>query len=311
MSHERILVTGANGQLGTVLTSALRAKHGPSNVVASDIKASSTSSGPFVMLDILNIQRLTEVIDDFRITHIYHLAAILSANGEWNPIKTWNVNLNAWINILELVREKPVKKIFFPSTIGVFGDTTPKSNTPQHTAIDPVTMYGVSKRAGEMINNYYHHKYKVDIRSIRYPGIIGYQSIPSGGTTDYAVEIFHHAIKEKTYTCFLEAGTTLPMIYIHDAIKATLLLMDAPADRISIRTSYNLSGMSFSPSEIAKEIKKFIPEFEINYQPDFRQQIANSWTKSIDDDRARNDWSWLPDYDLAKMTKDMFENLSK
>lgn len=311
MSQEKILVTGANGQLGTVLTASLREKYGPENVIASDIKESSTSSNKFVMLDILNIQRLKEVIDDFGITQIYHLAAILSANGEWNPLKTWNVNLNAWINMLELIREKPVKKIFYPSTIGVFGDTTPKLNTPQHTAIDPLTMYGVSKRAGELINNYYHHKYHMDIRSIRYPGIIGYQSIPSGGTTDYAVEIFHQALKEKKYTCFLEADTTLPMIYIHDAIKATLILMETSAESISIRTSYNLAGMSFSPSEIAAEIKKYIPEFEISYEPDFRQQIAASWTQSIDDEMARKDWNWVPDYNLAKMTDDMFEKLSQ
>ena len=309
MSKERILVTGAGGQLGTVLTMALRSEYGTDQVVASDIKPISNPDGPFVILDILNIQRLVEVIDDFGITQIYHLAAILSANGEWNPLKTWNVNLSAWINILEVAREKPIHKFFFPSTIGVFGDSTPKENTPQFTAIDPSTMYGISKRTGELINQYYHHRYHLDIRSIRYPGVIGYQSMPSGGTTDYAVEIFHHAIRDKFYDCFLEEDATLPMIYMADAIKATILLMKASPDQITVRTSYNLAGMSFSPGDIAAEIKKYVPDFEIKYNPDFRQEIAASWTQSIDDRQARSDWGWKPDYDLARMTKDMFNHL--
>ena len=310
MSQERILVTGAGGQLGTVMTSALRDEFGTNQVVASDIKTIANPGGPFVILDILNTQRLVEVIDDYGITQIYHLAAILSANGEWNPLKTWNINLSAWINMLELAREKPIHKIFFPSSIGVFGDTTPKTSTPQFTAIDPSTMYGISKRTGELINQYYAKRYNLDIRSLRYPGVIGYQSMPSGGTTDYAVEIFHHAIKEKHYTCFLKEDATLPMIYIHDAIKATILLMKAPPQDISVRTSYNLAGMSFSPGEIADEIKKYIPDFEIKYKPDFRQDIAASWTQSIDDSKARSDWGWHPDYDLSGMTRDMFHHLA-
>ncbi len=306
---EKILITGATGQIGTVLTLALREIYGRENVIASDIIKTHHVEEPFVMLDVLNIQRMRELIDDFEITQLYHLAAILSANGEWNPLKTWNVNLNGYLSILEMAREKKLHKIFFPSTIAVFGKTTPKMKTPQHCSMVPETIYGISKQTGELLSNYFFLKYGLDVRSLRYPGIIGHQSIPAGGTTDYAVEIFHAAIKDKHYNCFLNKGTRLPMIYMADAIRATVELMEAPADQIKIRTSYNLSGMSFGPEDIASEITRHIPEFTISYTPDFRQQIAESWTESIDDEDARADWKWHEEYDLAKMTDDMLQHL--
>ena len=307
--RERILVTGASGQIGTVLVQELRSIYGIDQVIESDIKHPGNSDGPFVGLDILNAQRLGEIVDDFEITQIYHLAAILSASGEWNPMKTWNVNLNGYLSILELAKEKRIDKIFYPSTIAVFGKTTPRQNTPQHTAMLPETIYGISKQSGELLSNYYNQKYGVDVRSLRYPGIIGYQSIPSGGTTDYAVEIFHYALKEQKYTCFLAADTTLPMIYMPDAIRVTIELMEAPSDSIQVRTSYNLSGVSFSPEEIAAEITKHIPEFTIDYEPDFRQKIAESWTATIDDTMAREQWKWKEEYDLARITEDMLVHL--
>ena len=306
-----ILVTGANGQIGTVLTEALRNKYGPDNVLATDIKKPDENTGLFEMLDILNLQRITEIIHDYKITTIYHLAAILSASGEWNPQKTWNVNLNSFLSILELARTEGIQKIFFPSTIAVFGTTTPRVMTPQHTSMIPSTVYGISKTAGELWCNYYHQRYQLDVRSVRYPGIISYQSMPGGGTTDYAVDIFHHAIQHGHYTCFLEADTRLPMMYMDDAIRATLELMEAPADKIRIRTSYNLAAMSFTPAELAEEIKKHIPEFKIDYKPDHRQEIAASWTESIDDNEARKDWDWKHEYDLATMTSEMLKQLKK
>ncbi len=309
MKKDRILVTGANGQIGTVLTQELRKIYGQDNVIASDIVIEHHVEDPFVILDILNIQRLHEIIEDYKITQIYHLAAILSASGEWNPLKTWNVNLNGFISILEQSRKDHISKLFYPSTIAVFGATTPKTNTPQHTSLEPETIYGISKQAGELLANYYHKKYQVDVRSLRYPGIIGYQSIPHGGTTDYAVEIFHEALNNQSYECFLEADTRLPMIYMPDAIRATIELMEAPIDQVKVRTSYNLSGMSFTPDDIATEIQKHIPEFVINYKPDFRQEIAASWSQTIDDSAARSDWKWREEYDLSRMTSDMLEKL--
>ncbi|MEO5905546.1 MAG: NAD-dependent epimerase/dehydratase family protein [Saprospiraceae bacterium] len=308
---EMILITGANGQIGTVLTEALRNVYGDNQVLATDIKKPEGSSGLFEMLDILNVQRIKEIVGDYKVTTIYHLAAILSASGEWNPLKTWNVNFNGLLSILELCRTEGLTKLFFPSTIAVFGKTTPRINTPQHTVMEPGTVYGISKAAGEQWCNYYSNRYGLDVRSLRYPGIISYQSMPGGGTTDYAVDIFHQAIQKGEYTCFLEADTKLPMMYMDDSIRATLELMAAPKEKIKIRTSYNLAAMSFTPAEIAAEIKKHIPEFRISYAPDERQAIAASWTESIDDTEARNDWGWKHQYDLASMTTDMLTHLTE
>jgi nucleoside-diphosphate-sugar epimerase len=309
MSQPKILVTGANGQIGRVLTDELRKKYGTSNVLASDIQKHHIHNDPFEFLDILNLQRLKEIIEDHNINQIYHLAAILSANGEWNPVKTWNINLNGLLSVLELAREKNIEKIFFPSTIAVFGKTTPRINTPQDVPTLPTTVYGISKATGELLCNYYHQRYGTDVRSLRYPGIIGWQSLPSGGTTDYAVEIYHAALKGETYECFLAEDTRLPMMYMDDAIQATIQLMDAAVDAIKVRYSYNLSAMSFTPAEIADEIRKHIPDFKIVYKPDFRQQIAQSWSESIDDIRAREEWKWKPAFDLSKMTEDMLYHL--
>lgn len=304
-----ILVTGANGQIGTVLTEALRKAHGIDQVLATDIKKPEGHIGPFEMLDILNTQRITEIIGDYHITTIYHLAAILSANGEWNPQKTWNINFNGTLSILELARAQGLSKVFFPSTIAIFGTTTPRVMTPQHSVATPATVYGMSKVSGELWSNYYFNRYGLDVRSVRYPGIISYQSMPGGGTTDYAVDIFHQALLEGHYTCFLEANTRLPMMYMDDAIRATLELMAAPAESLKIRTSYNLAAMSFTPAELAEEIKKHIPGFTISYKPDHRQEIAASWTESIDDHDARKDWGWKHQYDLASMTTEMLNQL--
>jgi threonine 3-dehydrogenase len=309
MSTPKILVTGANGQIGRVLTQELRRRYGQNAVIATDITKLGEDVEPFEFLDILNNQRLRELVSDHKITQIYHLAAILSANGEWNPIKTWNINLNGLLSILELARELNMEKVFFPSTIAVFGNTTPRIQTPQDVPLVPSTVYGISKSTGELWCNYFNQKFGLDVRSLRYPGIIGWQSLPAGGTTDYAVEIYHEALKHQQYECFLAENTRLPMMYMNDAIKATLDLMEAPKENISIRYGYNLAAMSFTPSEIAAEIKKHIPEFEITYKPDFRQQIAASWTESIDDSMARKDWNWQPEFDLPAMTIDMLHHL--
>jgi len=309
MNQEKILITGANGQLGRVLAESLREKYGQENVLATDIRKPDFDNSPFEFLDILNKKRIEEIIDDHGITQIYHLAAILSASGEWDPKKTWNVNLNALLNILSIADTKKIKRFFFPSTIAVFGKTTPRTNTPQHCPLLPTTVYGMSKATGEMWCNYFNMRYNVDVRSVRYPGIIGYQSVPEGGTTDYAVEIFHAAINGEKYECFLGPKTRLPMMFIHDSIRATIELMEADPDSISIRTSYNLAAMSFSPEEIYEEIKKHYPNFEIEYKPDFRQEIAESWTESIDDSIARKDWNWNHDFDLQKMVKEMIKQL--
>lgn len=309
--QEKILVTGANGQIGRVLTAVLREKYGQDAVIASDIVKSSGENEPYVFLDIVNETRLKEIVADHKITQVYHLAAILSASGEWNPMKTWNINLNGLLTILNLAREWNIKKVFFPSTIAVFGQTTPRINTPQEVPLEPETMYGITKVSGELLCRYYHQKYGVDVRSIRYPGIIGYQSVPQGGTTDYAVEIFHSAIKGEPYNCFLKADTRLPMMYIPDAIRATVELMDAPVEQIKTRTSYNLAGMSFSPAELFAEIQGILPETQISYTPDFRQEIAATWSESIDDSKARTEWGWQPEYDLTKMTRDMIDQIKK
>lgn len=307
--QEIILVTGATGQIGTVLTEALRHAHGHDNVIATDIKRPETESGRFEMLDILNTQRITELIGDYQVTTIYHLAAILSASGEWNPQKTWNINMNGLMSILEISRAAGIRKVFFPSTIAVFGPTTPRHMTPQDTVMTPGTVYGISKTAGELWCNYYYQRYGLDVRSVRYPGIISYQSLPGGGTTDYAVDIYHQAIQHGHYTCYLKADTRLPMMYMDDAIRATLELMHAPMENIRVRTSYNLAAMSFTPAELAEAIRKHIPGFTIDYEPDARQAIAESWTESIDDSDARRDWAWKHQFDIDAMTAEMLHHL--
>ncbi len=312
MIKERILVIGASGQIGVELTLALRKIYGNANVIASDLREENAllhGTGPYVSLDVMNKEMLHVQVIRQGITQIYLLAAILSATGEKNPNLAWSLNMQSLLNVLDIAREEKLHKVYWPSSIAVFGPTSPRIDCPQQTVIEPVTVYGISKFAGEFWCNYYNHRYGLDVRSIRYPGLISYKSAPGGGTTDYAVEIFHEALEEKKYECFLEEDTYLPMMYMPDAIRATIELMEAPATKINIRTSYNISGMSFSPKEIASEIKKHIPEFTISYKPDYRQQIANSWPQSIDDSVARNDWGWKEEFDLGKMTKDMLENL--
>jgi nucleoside-diphosphate-sugar epimerase len=259
----------------------------------------------------LDRKRLFELVDNEGITQIYHLAAILSASGEANPLRTWDINMDGLFNVLEVARERKINKVFFPSSIAVFGKDTPAINTPQHTILNPTTVYGMSKVAGEHWAQYYHLKYGLDIRLLRYPGIIGYQSDPGGGTTDYAVDIFHKAVLGENYTCFLKDDTALPMIYMEDAIRATVELMEAPAAKVKLRTGYNLSGMSFTPKEVTAAIQQHYPTFEVTYEPDFRQQIAESWPQSIDDSVARAGWGWQPSFDLEKMTEDMILNLKK
>ena len=312
MIKERILVIGASGQIGVELTLALRKIYGNANVIASDLREENAllhGTGPYVSLDVMNKEMLHVQVIRQGITQIYLLAAILSATGEKNPNLAWSLNMQSLLNVLDIAREEKLHKVYWPSSIAVFGPTSPRIDCPQQTVIEPVTVYGISKFAGEFWCNYYNHRYGLDVRSIRYPGLISYKSAPGGGTTDYAVEIFHEALEENKYECFLEEDTYLPMMYMPDAIRATIELMEAPASKINIRTSYNISGMSFSPKEIASEIKKHIPEFTISYKPDYRQQIANSWPQSIDDSVARNDWGWKEEFDLGKMTKDMLENL--
>ena len=313
MQKEKILVIGASGQIGVELTLALRKIYGNANVVASDLREENDllkGTGPYVSLDVMNKEMLHVQVIRQNFTQIYLLAAILSATGEKNPNLAWNLNMQGLLHVLDIAKEEHLHKVYWPSSIAVFGPTSPKVNCPQQTIIEPTTVYGISKYAGEFWCNYYHHRYGVDVRSIRYPGLISYKSAPGGGTTDYAIEIFHEALEEKKYECFLDKETYLPMMYMPDAIRGTIELMEAPAEKISVRTSYNLSSMSFSPEQLASAIKNFIPEFSISYKPDYRQAIADSWPQSIDDSTARSDWGWKPDYDLERMTKDMIENLS-
>ena len=312
MIREKILVIGASGQIGVELTLALRKIYGNANVVASDLREENDllkGTGPYVSMDVMNKEMLHVQVIRQNVTQIYLLAAILSATGEKNPNLAWSLNMQSLLNVLDISKEEKIHKVYWPSSIAVFGPTSPKQNCPQQTVIEPITVYGISKYAGEFWCNYYHRRWGLDVRSIRYPGLISYKSAPGGGTTDYAVEIFHEALEEKKYECFLQEDTYLPMMYMPDAIKATIELMEAPEEKIKIRTSYNISGMSFSPKEIAAEIKKHIPEFVVSYNPDYRQQIANSWPQSIDDSVARNDWGWKEDYDLPAMTTDMLVNL--
>jgi nucleoside-diphosphate-sugar epimerase len=312
MAKEKILVIGASGQIGVELTMALRKMYGNNNVIASDLREQNPlleGTGPYVSLDVMNKEMLHVQVIRQNITQIYLLAAILSATGEKNPNLAWSLNMTGLLNVLDIAREEKIAKVYWPSSIAVFGPTSPKQNCPQQTIIEPTTVYGISKYAGEFWCNYYHQRFGLDVRSLRYPGLISYKSDPGGGTTDYAVEIFHDALEEKKYECFLKEDTYLPMMYMPDAIRATLELMEAPAEKIKIRTSYNVSAISFSPKEITVEIQKHIPEFAISYKPDYRQSIANSWPQSIDDSVARKDWGWKEEYDLKRMVKDMLENL--
>lgn len=314
MVKEKILVIGASGQIGVELTLALRKIYGNANVIASDLREQNAlleGTGPYVSLDVMNKEMLHVQVIRQGITQIYHLAAILSATGEKNPGLAWHLNMQGLLNVLDIAREEKIHKVYWPSSIAVFGPTSPKKNCPQQTIIEPTTVYGISKYAGEFWCNYFHQRFGVDVRSLRYPGLISYKSPPGGGTTDYAIEIFYEALEEKKYECFLDENTYLPMMYMPDAIRATIELMEAPAEKISIRTSYNISGMSFSPKEMGTEIRKHIPEFRISYKPDYRQAIANSWPQSIDDSVARKDWGWKEEYDLSAMTTDMFANLPK
>ncbi len=314
MPNEKILVIGASGQIGVELTLALRQIYGNNQVIASDLREQNAllkGTGPFVPMDVLNKEMLHVQVVRQNVTQIYLLAAILSATGEKNPGLAWHLNMQGLLNMLEIAREESLTKVYWPSSIAVFGPTSPKVNCPQQTIIEPTTVYGISKYAGEFWCNYYHHRYGVDVRSLRYPGLISYKSLPGGGTTDYAVEIYHKALKEKQYECFLSEDTYLPMMYMPDAIRATIELMEAPAEKIRTRHSYNISGMSFSPKEIAASIRQHIPDFSISYKPDYRQQIADSWPQSINDTNAREDWGWKEEFDLQAMTSDMLENLPK
>jgi nucleoside-diphosphate-sugar epimerase len=307
----KILVTGASGQLGSELTQALAKLHGSENIFASDIKAPAHELpfGNFEILDVLQPKDLIAQVKRKNITQIYHLAAVLSASGEKNPRFAWHLNMESLINVLEVSVECKIEKVYWPSSIAVFGPTTPKIKTPQDAVMDPSTIYGISKQAGERWCEWFNKNHGVDVRSLRYPGLIGYKTKPGGGTTDYAVDIFFKALSDKKYECFLKPDTYLPMMYMEDAIKATLDLMEAPAENILERAAYNVSAMSFCPAEIAAEIKKHIPEFVITYKPDFRQAIADSWPRSINDANARIDWGWHPGYDLEKMTDEILKHL--
>ena len=310
--EKRILIIGASGQIGNELTMYLRNMYSNQNVIASDIREASSivmESGPFEILDAMNAKAIEEIVTNYNITDVYLMAAMLSATAEKYPIKGWDLNMTSLFNVLNLAKDKKIEKVFWPSSIAVFGPTTPKINTPQHTIMEPATVYGISKQTGERWCEYYHKRYGVDVRSIRYPGLISYKTPPGGGTTDYAIEIFHKAIENKKYTCFLNAQTALPMMFMDDAINATVNIMLAPPQKIKIRNAYNLAALSFNPQELAASIQKHIPDFTINYKPDFRQAIADSWPASIDDAVARKDWGWQHTIDLDKMTKIMIDNL--
>jgi len=311
---KKILITGASGQIGTDLTMELRKRFGNNNVIASDIKSPAKivlESGPFVELNVLDKENIEEVVNKYEITEIYHLAAILSGNAEKAPKRSWDINMESLFIILDIVKEKSLDKIFWPSSIAVFGPGTPNTNTPQDTVMDPNTVYGISKQAGERWCEYYFNKYGVDVRSLRYPGLISYSADAGGGTTDYAVEIFYGAINEKKYNCFLKENTALPMMFMEDAIEATISLMESDKELIKIRSSYNIAGISFDPKTIAAEIKKHIPEFEMSYNIDFRQAIAESWPQSIDETRANKDWGWKAKYGMKEMCKIMLEKVAE
>jgi nucleoside-diphosphate-sugar epimerase len=310
IKENKVLIIGAGGQIGVELLEGLNKLYGSSNVVAADIKQSGAfSNNAFEVLDVLNKDQLLDVVKKHGIKQVYLLAALLSATAEKNPLYGWQLNMQGLFNVLDLAKEKHIEKVYWPSSIAAFGTTTPKQNTPQYTVMEPTTVYGISKQAGERWCEYYFLKYGVDVRSLRYPGLISYKSAPGGGTTDYAVHIFHEALKTKTYECFLSEQTTLPMMYMPDAIQATIQIMHAPASDIKIRGAYNIAGISFNPKQIAQEIKKHIPDFTITYKPDFRQEIADTWPQSIDDAEARKHWGWSHKYDLQNMVNSMFSNL--
>ncbi len=311
---DKILIIGSSGQIGTELVISLRKIYGNENVIAADIRQSSIevmNSGPFEELDIMNEKLLRKIVMNYKITQVYLLAALLSATAEKNIAMGWELNMRSHSHVLDLAKDGLIKKIFWPSSIAVFGPTTPKNKTPQYTIMEPNTVYGITKLAGERWNEYYFNKFGVDVRSLRYPGLIGWKGSPGGGTTDYAVDIFHQGIKTGKFKSFLSENTKLPMMYMSDAIRATIELMQAPSKQVKIRSSYNLAGMSFTPKEISKEISKHIPNFKISYHEDFRQKIADSWPCSINDTHAQNDWGWKAKYNLKKMTTEMMLNLKK
>ena len=314
MKSDKILILGSCGQIGVELTLALRTQYGNDAVIATDIKEEHSllkGTGPFYQVDVMDINAVVALVKKEQITQIYLLAALLSATGEKMPLKAWDINMTSLLQVLEMSVQEKIAKVYWPSSIAVFGSTTPKQATPQKTIVEPETVYGISKYAGENWCQYYAKRYGLDVRSIRYPGLISWKSLPGGGTTDYAVDIYLQALAQKKYTCFLSEHTYLPMMYMDDAIRATIELMEAPAERLSTRLAYNISAMSFSPKEIAASIQKHIPDFSIDYAPDFRQQIADGWPQSIDDRLAQEDWNWKAAFDLEKMTATMLENLSK
>ena len=311
-SQKNFLVIGSNGQIGTVLTNRLGEKYGFENVVGSDLRPPENQTKfIFEECSVLDKDRLEKIISKYNITDVYLLAAYLSAKGEQNIEKAWDLNINGLLHVLNFAKEKKIKKIFWPSSIAVFGPTTPKKNVNQYTITEPTTIYGVSKLSGESLCHYYHNKFGIDVRSLRYPGLIGWESMPGGGTTDYAVDIFHEAIKNGKYNCFLSEDRFLPMMYMDDAIEATINIMEAPSEQIKIRTSYNLSSLSFSPKQIGEEIKKHIKNFNLSYSPDDRDKLAEGWPESINDDHARKDWGWKPNFNLSKMVNDIILNLNK
>ena len=310
----KILIIGACGQIGTELTQKLRTLYGTENVIASDIRKLNNdvvNEGIFEVINALDYNQIEHLIETYEITDVYLMAALLSATAEKNPAFAWDLNMNSLFHVLNLAKAKKIQKIFWPSSIAVFGPTTPRDNTPQYTVMEPSTVYGISKQAGERWCEYYYKQYGVDVRSIRYPGLISWTTSPGGGTTDYAVDIYYKALANKKFSCFLSENTALPMMYMDDALRATVEIMQAPKEQIKIRSSYNLSGISFTPKEIAASIQKHIPEFTIDYSPDFRQAIADSWPASIDDTHARTDWGWKHEFDLEQMTEVMLENLAK
>ena len=312
--RKRILIIGASGQIGTELTVFLREKFGRHKVIASDIREGSEElmeSGPFEILDAMDYDAVEKLVIRYEITDVYLMAAMLSATAEKFPMRGWNLNMNSLFHVLNLAKEKKIEKVFWPSSIAVFGPSTPRTDTPQRTIMEPTTVYGISKQTGERWCEYYYNRYGVDVRSIRYPGLISYKTLPGGGTTDYAVDIYHKALKHKKYISFLNAGTKLPMMFMDDAIRATVGIMEADKEDVKIRSSYNLSAMSFDPEEITASIQKHIPEFKISYEPDFRQKIADSWPESIDDSNAREDWGWESKIALDEMTEIMLENLKE